>query len=214
MGGVLLLLARFGLAGLVGFEGLNWAGLLDFTLDFSWLGLIVTAGAVAVMLEGTSVALRRATGRALHPLVYVLAVIGLSVDAFGDIAHLYGRFAWYDQLAHLVGGGVVAAAMLSILWQLEQAGRIRLGSIGRGLAAVALAAFFGSLYEIEEYLEDAWKWHRQVRLGDGPDTANDILFNILGALAVAVIASIVVYLRNRHGASQPGGMEPTHPRTP
>lgn len=214
MGSALLLLARFGLAALVGFEGLNWAGVLGLTLDFSWLGLIVTATAVIALLEGSAFLLKRATGRGLHPAVYFAGAASLLVDAAGDMGHFYNRFDWYDQVAHFVGGAVVGLVTFNVLWQLERAGRIRLGAWLRGTFVVAMGAFLGSLYEIEEYLEDAWKWHRQVRLGDGPDTANDMLLNVLGALAAAVIAAIVVYLRHRHGAFQPEGVEPTHPRTP
>lgn len=214
MSTLLLAAARLGLAGLIGFEGLNWVGVLGFTLDFSWLGLIVTAGAVIALLEGSAFLLRRATGRGLHPIAYLAGAAALFVDALGDVLHLYGRFGWYDQFAHLVGGAVVGLVAFNVFWQLEVAGRIRLGGWLRGISVVAIGALMGVLYEIEEYLEDLWKWHRQVRLGDGPDTANDLLLNILGALVVAVIASAMVYLRNRHGASQPEGVEPTHPRTP
>ncbi len=192
---LLLIVARLGLASFIGFEGLNWFGVLDFTLDFSWLGLIVTATAVVALLEGSAFLLKRTTGRGLHPVAYFAGAAGLAVDAIGDMAHLYGRFAWYDQVAHFLGGAVVGIVAFNVLWQLEQAGRIRLGGWGRGFAVVAAAAFFGSLYEIEEYLEDLWRWHRQVRLGDGPDTANDLLLNIVGA--IAVVAAVALWQRLR-----------------
>lgn len=195
MASTLLLMARLGLASLVGFEGLNWVGVLGFTLDFSWLGLIVTAVAVIILLEAAAFFLRRATGRGLHAIAYLAATAVLFVDALGDILHLYGRFDWYDQFAHLVGGAVVGLVAFNVFWQLEAAGRIRLGVWLRGVSVVAMGALFGALYEIEEYLEDAWKWHRQVRLGDGPDTANDLLLNIIGA--IAVVAAVAVWQRLR-----------------
>lgn len=52
---------------------------------------------------------------------------------------------------------------------------------------ISVTSLFGSFYEIEEYLEDAFYNHRQVRLGDGPDTANDLLLNLYGATAVGII---------------------------
>lgn len=205
------IIARLGLAALVGFEGLNWAGMLRFTLDFSWLGLIITATAVIALLEGSAFLLKRATGRGLHPVIYFVAAASLLIDAVGDIGHFYNRFDWYDQLAHFVGGAVVGLVAFNVLWQLEGAHRIRLGAWLRGVGVVALGALAGALYEIEEYLEDAWKWHRQVRLGDGPDTANDMLLNIVGALTVAVLAAIVVgkWYGNRSRA-----VEPTDSGTP
>lgn len=203
------IIARFGIAALVGFEGLNWAGVLGFTLDFSWLGLIVTAVAVFVLLEGSSFFLRRTTDHGLHPLVYLAGVASLSVDALGDIAHWYGRFGWYDQLAHFQGGVVAAAISYNILWQLERAGRIRLGAAGRTVTVVAFTAFLGVLYEMEEYFEDLWYWGRQVRLGDGPDTVNDIIFNIVGALAVLVV--VAAWLRWRGTARPMGPIRPISP---
>ncbi|MBI3305495.1 hypothetical protein HYZ80_04195 [Candidatus Parcubacteria bacterium] len=199
MATLLLIISRLGLASLIGFEGLNWIGVLDFTLDFSWLGLIVTAVAVVAFLEGAAFLLKRTTGRGLHPVAYFAGAAGLAFDAIGDIAHLYGRFAWYDQVAHFLGGAVVGIVAFNVLWQLEQAGRMRLGAGWRSLFVVSIGAFFGSLYEIEEYLEDLWKWHRQVRLGDGPDTANDLLFNIVGA--IAVVAAVVLWQRLRARSS-------------
>ncbi|MBI2624026.1 hypothetical protein HYW67_00845 [Candidatus Parcubacteria bacterium] len=207
----LLIVARLGLASLIGFEGLNWFGVLDFTLDFSWLGLMVTAVAVLALLEGSAFLLKRTTGRGLHPVAYFAGAVALAVDAIGDIVHLYGRFAWYDQAAHFLGGAVVGIVAFNVLWQLEGVGRIRIGAGWRSLFIVSMGALFGSLYEIEEYLEDLWKWHRQVRLGDGPDTVNDIIFNILGALAVAIIAAFIV--RKRH-VDRSSRVEPKNPATP
>jgi len=47
------------------------------------------------------------------------------------------------------------------------------------------------MYEIEEYLEDYFTGSH--RLGDGLDTAEDLMFNIVGGLVVLSI--IVIYLK-------------------
>lgn len=59
--------------------------------------------------------------------------------------------------------------------------------------AVLVVSFFGALYEIEEYLEDFFT--ASMRLGDGPDTANDIMLNVIGAaVAVVIIYAVTKYV--------------------
>ena len=61
--------------------------------------------------------------------------------------------------------------------------------------SISFVGFFGSLYEIEEYLEDAYYHHRQVRLGDGQDTANDLLMNLVGGFAAS---AVYAYFLKKH----------------
>ena len=53
--------------------------------------------------------------------------------------------------------------------------------------SLGFVALFGDFYEIEEYLEDRLYHGRQVRLGGGPDTADDLLFNLVGGVAVGLV---------------------------
>src|SRR3989344_1224299 len=170
-----MLLGRIAIALLILFELLNLAGILKFTLDFSWLGLLVTSVRSLIVIEAL----------ALSPLPYFLAAIGLWLDALGDVAHLYGRFDWYDQFMHLAGGGIVMAASLSLLKKHGQ--KYALPLILTIFLALGFVALFGDFYEIEEYLEDRLYHGRQVRLGGGPDTADDLLFNLVGGVAVGLV---------------------------
>jgi len=176
---------------LIVFEFLNLVQILNFSLDFSWFGLIITAAAVWLIIE--SIAHFSKKPKFLESALPI-SFLGILIDASGDIFHLYSRFGWYDKAVHLIVSGAVAYLIfkISILWtsdvhNIKTSGGIRLKLI-LSLFVLGLSNLFGILYEIEEYLEDLFiRQARWLRLGDGPDTANDLLFNLLGSLAVALL---------------------------
>ncbi|MBI2024290.1 hypothetical protein HYT00_02810 [Candidatus Giovannonibacteria bacterium] len=182
-----MILSRTLILILILFEILNLAGFLNFTLDFSWLGLLVTSVSSLLVIELIYYFFRK-RGEILPSFPYSISAVGLWVDALGDISHFYGSIAWYDQMAHFLGGAAVMALALAVSVKLL-AGKTSIIFII--IIALSLTSFFGSLYEIEEYLEDAFYHKRQVRLGDGPDTANDLLLNLYGALAVGIIYALL-----------------------
>lgn len=184
----LKLLARLAFLSLLIFESLNWFGILHHQLDFTWLGLVITVGVVWVGLEMISWYLRHSTNRGLSGIIYLLAFLMILLDALGDINHLYSRFTWYDQLAHFVGGGAVGGIIISIYNHLARTGKIVLGKFGRLVSALGVTVLLGVFYELEEYLEDVITGSH--RLGDGFDTANDLLLNFLGALLIITIITI------------------------
>ena len=175
-------LARLAIISLILFETLNLFGVLHFTLDFSWLGLIITSTVSLIALE-VIYYLKRSD---LPPtLPYLLAAIGLWIDALGDMAHMYGKYAWYDQFAHLFGGAVLMSLAILLLMSLLEKGGIPI--LLALFICLSFASFAGNFYEIEEHLEDRFYHGRQVRLGDGPDTVDDIILNTLGGIAVGLI---------------------------
>ena len=170
---------RILIGALILFELLNLGGVLNFTLDFSWAGLLVTSLGILLVLEILY---------ALFPLPalpYLLASISHGLDVLGDVAHFYGKFPFYDQLMHIVGGAVVMIAALAIFSTLRQ--KIYLPLFLILFLSLSFVALFGSLYEIEEYLEDRFYHERQVRLGDGPDTADDLMWNLIGGLGAGAV---------------------------
>lgn len=181
-----MIFARILTLALILFEALNLIGILHFTLDFAWTGLLITSIGVMVLVELVYWKLRR-IGTNIPAYPYLLASLGLWIDALGDVAHWYGRFNWYDQTAHFIGGAIVMAIAIEIT-------RSYLKDIRswRVIFLIALfsVSFFGSVYEIEEYLEDKYFHGRQVRLGDGPDTVNDILLNILGGVTLGGLSLV------------------------
>ena len=175
-------IGRILIGALILFEALNLAGVLNFTLEFSWLGLLATSAGTLLVLETIYFAFRR-KGVLLPQLPYLLAAFGLWLDALGDVAYLYGKLTWYDQFMHLIGGAIIISLALALLLNFKD----KLPFALILFLALGLVALFGSLYEIEEYLEDRFYHERRVRLGDGPDTADDLLWNLIGGLGVGAV---------------------------
>lgn len=188
-------LARMSFIGLIIFELLNQFKILHFSLDFTWFGLVITAVIVWLIVEIFFLYLIKKHERKLASWTFLAAVIGVYFDALGDIFHLYGKISYYDQIMHFLGGIIITAILFSFLKELKTVGKIQLGLLGKSFFAVFGASFFGALYEVEEYLEDYFRGTN--RLGDGPDTANDLMLNILGALSVLVIIFIYRYLKRK-----------------
>ncbi len=187
---ILTNLIRFGFAGWIVFELLNYVEILHFTLDFSWLGLVLTSGFVWGAIEIISFRLKKSTGKPLSWLVYLGGFLSVSLDALGDVAHWYSEFEWYDQLGHASGGGMAALLSFFVFWQLKEAGKISIGKKLAGFMGIVTAMALGVLYEMEEYIEDIFSGGN--RLGSGIDTANDMMWNTIGALIVVIIAVKII----------------------
>lgn len=62
--------------------------------------------------------------------------------------------------------------------------------------ALGASTIFAVLYEVEEYLEDYF--FQTNRLGDGPDTANDLMLNLFGgALLIVCLMGYRAWTRKR-----------------
>ncbi|MBI2609949.1 hypothetical protein HYW53_02110 [Candidatus Giovannonibacteria bacterium] len=173
--------ARLIIIALIVFELLNFAGILAIPLEFSWLGLIVTSGFSLIVLEILNIF------SLMSPAGYILSAAGLWLDALGDIAGLYGQYWFYDQFMHFLGGAIIMAIALTFINRGIALNNLRTPLLFVILAGLAFVGLFGSLYEIEEYLEDRF-WHgRQLRLGDGPDTADDLMLDLFGGAAFGTL---------------------------
>lgn len=172
------------------FELLNGFGVLHVPLDFSWFGLIVTGAVAWGMVE-----VLFGSGERKDHLATALMVAfgGVLLDAAGDVFHLYARINWYDRALHLLSG--VASAYLVYLLIRKKA---FLKGVLLWVMTIGAANLLGSLYEIEEWLEDAFVHGRVLRLGDGPDTADDLLMNILGAVILMGIITIYEKRKEKH----------------
>lgn len=180
-------LIRIAFIALLGFEIANYLNIFHFTLDYTWLGLMITSLVVFVGLEFIGYSLRRKWRTTLHPFVWPLAFAVVAFDAFGDILHFYSRWSWYDQFGHFFGAAVVAIILLTIFIAIEKAHGWQHPHHVNLLLALGLTITLAVLYEIEEYLEDFANLTN--RLGDGRDTANDLFMNLLGALAVVLMVA-------------------------
>lgn len=191
---VLLNIIRLGFLTWIVFELLNWAEILHFTLDFTWLGLVLTSGFVWGVLEIISARLNKSTGKPLPWFVFLLALMAVSFDALGDVMHWYVTYEWYDQVGHVLGGSMAALGAFFVFWHLNEAGKISIGKKLASFMAFTTSAFLGVLYELEEYLEDVFTGGN--RLGSGVDTANDMMWNTIGGLVIVFV--IIFLVRKGH----------------
>ncbi len=191
---IIVNLARFLFGGLIIFELLNYLKILEFNTQFTWLGLLITAIFCLILLEFTAIKFREKKGYQLHWSIWLIVLASLSLDAFGDFFYLYGKFIWWDQLAHFFVSAVACFTLFIVFnafWidkfkfvLLLKTGRFKLSLFLAATATMTLAA----LYEIEEYLEDVL--FKTNRLGPGADTADDLTFNLAGVLVIVIFLSL------------------------
>src|SRR3989344_3064133 len=95
---------------LIAFELLNFGRALSFTVEFTWLGLVLTSLFSYILLEGANYHHIKREGRELHWSLWLLVGIALSLDLAADLFGLYSRFPWYDSFLHFLSSGIVCAA--------------------------------------------------------------------------------------------------------
>lgn len=181
---------------LILFEVANYIKVFHFTVDFTWLGLLITSIFVFAALEIGDVVLAKKLHTVLPRAVWPLSFLAVAFDAFGDMLHFYSHWIWYDQIGHFLGGAIATLVIERIYRAVARTHEWKHPHHLSLLFALGLSTVFGVLYEIEEYLEDYFKLTS--RLGDGRDTANDLLMNLLGALITILI---IVYVRRSHSPS-------------
>lgn len=194
---LLLYLGRALFAGLVIFEFLNWIKILNFSLEFTWLGLLLTSGAVWL---GAELVTRRFSHEHLSlkakGLTFIGAAIPIYADALADINRWYGGIQYYDKYMHFLGGAA-AAGLVTLVVRAHAKRKKPSFIVSDGWAAwisFFISISLGVLYELEEYLEDFFTGSH--RSGGGPDTAGDMLYDTLGAMIVVFVAWLV-WKRNR-----------------
>ncbi|MFA6296909.1 MAG: hypothetical protein WC663_06140 [Patescibacteria group bacterium] len=185
---IILWFVRIAFASLACFELANLFGILHFELEFSWFGLALTSIVVWIALEFVLWYCKKKFNYTIPSFVFLFPLGNVLIDAFGDIFKWYGRFSWYDQMAHFLGGASVAGLIFFILCAVLKRRRVEFKKYLIGSYAFFAACFLGVLYEIEEYSESFFLSNN--RLGDRFDTPNDLLMNTCGAL----IGVLLVYL--------------------
>ncbi len=168
---------------LLGFEFISYERIINYGQPtYTWLGLLLTVLVVWLMLEIMEHIAIKQSGRGLPAAVWVTMFISIAIDAFGDFLHFYKRWESFDQLVHFTG-----AAMGMFVWfhVFQTFTRMRTHQYPVPLTmlfAGTITLSLGTLYEMEEYLEDYFLHSH--RLGPGTDTANDLMMNFLGAATV------------------------------
>lgn len=195
MNTAILYIIRLIFLALTSFESLNLFGFLNFALEYSWLGLVLTALAVWLGLEFVNHFVKTRYNYSLPAFIFVIPTLNVLVDAFGDIFRWYGKFFWYDQLGHFLGGAAAAGIVFFITLSITRYKNLKISKFFLGLFAFSLANVFGILYELEEYAESFFLHNN--RLGDRFDTPNDLFFNLVGSLICVLV--IVLTQRAKKG---------------
>ncbi len=165
-------LAQIGFAALLAFEILCWTGVLHFTLDFSWVGLVGTSVAVLLMLFYFNP----------QGLVWFAAFFGVALDGISDVTHMYDYWYPWDRFVHTTGGFCAGLIVFFILRDLEKRGLIRFNGAMIIPAVFVTTCTVGFFYEYWEFLVDLLYFGRPKELGDGPDTVDDMILNVLGSM--------------------------------
>jgi hypothetical protein len=197
---VVINFARLFFVGLIVFELLNFLKILEFNTQFTWLGLVITSTVSLALLEYVALKYKERKGHYLHWSIWLIIASGLSMDAFGDFFFWYEKVAWWDQFAHFFLSAVICFTLFTIIsafWidkfkfsLLLKTGRLKLSLLLAATSTMSLTA----IYEIEEYLEDVL--FQTNRLGPGTDTANDLVFNLIGVLTT--VAFVLIYYSITH----------------
>ncbi len=194
---LLIYLARTIFLGLLSYELLNVLGVIHHPINFTWRGLFFTNVFCWLIFEIILSYTKKSLGKTIPGVLMLAASAGIFADAWGDMHFLFDKIQWYDQVMHFFAGGVVAGAIIFwFLKSLQDNGKIRVGLPGIGFFAWMITVFFGVLYELGEYGEDIFTGSH--RLGDGIDTANDLMHNTLGALFIISLLIVYFYYDARH----------------
>lgn len=177
---------------LLAFEILVAARVFPIEPTFTLLGLILTLAVVWWIVEYAERVLERSP---LHThFSYVMAVLiplTVYVDAFGDLFHWYATIPHYDAYLHFFNPAVACVWA----WHVVRALYPTLSARFLNTVALALTVAGGTLYEIEEYLEDVFTSSQ--RLGDAWDTGNDLTMDVLGPLFA--LLCLTLYYRWKKG---------------
>lgn len=194
----LFYIARALFAGLFIFELLNWIGILNFSLEFTWLGLMLTSGAVwlACELIVKSFSHDELPART-QGLTFIGAAIPIYADALADMNRWYGAIRHYDKYMHFLGGAAAAGLVMFVIYAYAKKKRPTFIVSNNWVAWISffIAVSLGVLYEFEEYLEDYFTGSH--RSGGSWDSVGDLIFDTLGGILVIGTVWIILRLRKK-----------------
>jgi hypothetical protein len=142
------------------------------------------------------------TIRRKDPDKFPLLLLGaIEVDALGNYFHLYGKPfgpVQYDEFAHTLCSALVTPAVIWILQSSAKRGgyRLPLGLIT--VIAVAMIFSLCGFYEIIELWDE--RYFHGKRIWGPYDTSNDLQQDLIGTLAGAALAYLV--LRPKHSSAK------------
>ena len=118
-------------------------------------------------------------------IVSILVAASIWFDGVANFWHLFGRYLWWDKMAHFTGSFAPIAVLFTYLYQLNRQGKIKLPAWSISLYSISLVSLLSVLYEISEYAGDVW-FHTN-RITDLFDSPDDLMYNVSGALFVVLV---------------------------
>jgi uncharacterized membrane protein YjdF len=174
------------------FSFLSLGGLLAYLLiaqrltpgftDF-WGYLVGQVAVFLILLVAAEVVFAKEGG--LSWITHVIAVACAYADVLGTDGNLYARIDEYDKLTHFAGVAAITAGMYDVLRCLYQRGSVKWAPNDRLMLSIALGIAIGIGWEVYELIGD--KVFNTARVGGRWDTANDIVSDSLGAVALALV---------------------------
>jgi hypothetical protein len=96
------------------FELGNLLGVLHFQVEYTWKGRVFSTAFVFCVASLIDWVLQRMGKIRMHGMVWMAVILLILVDFFGDVYSLYGRWFWYDQVAHFLGGPILTGTFICV----------------------------------------------------------------------------------------------------
>ncbi|MDD5567168.1 MAG: hypothetical protein PHH01_03140 [Patescibacteria group bacterium] len=135
----------------------------------------------------------RRRGIALPWIIAWLVAAGIWIDGLANFQHLFGRILWWDKLAHFVGSMAPTAMFWAVLSEFHKKSLLRLPSWLTNIVSISLTMLIVVIYEISEYIGD--QFFPTHRITDLYDTADDLMYNLLGAIIVVIFCILIARIK-------------------
>lgn len=136
-------------------------------------------------------------GHHLPAIVLWSVFVGAFFDAAGNFAHLYGDLLWWDKVAHTVGSAALATSFLALATEFRSTIPFGRSYAWTSLFVLGTTTTLSVLYEIGEYFGDVL-FHTH-RVTDLFDTADDLMWNIVGISFILITFAILRKFRHPTG---------------
>lgn len=140
--------------------------------------------------------LRGRKAKKQYPLgIDILYLSIFALDMAGNSLNLYNTVQNFDLIAHFHGAGAFAAVVFLISAARQKAGKIRISGFELMMLAIGIATIVHVALEEQEYYTDVFAGTHNV--GGVADTINDLLAGLIGSIAYASAAKVVVTKANQ-----------------
>jgi uncharacterized membrane protein YjdF len=138
--------------------------------------------------------------KATPPLLVVFSMMmAVGIDVIGNLFHLYGRPFFgvqYDEYTHFLGS---AFSLVPVMWVFRTTTRrmgFRLPSDMVGFLSVTITFSLCAYYEILELWDELF-WGDFERIHGSRDTPNDLMWDLGGIIAAALVSILIYKLIDR-----------------